>query len=574
MIRFSLRARLVAAGLLFAAALPLPAPTTAAILAPPPPVPGRYFADTGHMLDQQFIAYYDKANGARLLGAPLTESYQDGGRLVQLLERGRLERDAKTGLITPSPLGQWLTAGRAPDPAAPAPGTDPQGLYDATTGHAVGPLFAATWQAAGGAARLGRPISEAALDAASGLYTQYFEFARLTGNATSPITVRLQDNVRRPGSPFAPVAKPATAKGVLFIPNPGHVLHGGFLDSYKNAGGADLLGAPLTEEVVEGSLTVQYFERAKLVYDQTAPAGKQISWAALGREWLAGHPAPAAALSPAVHYQVIGSATTGYTGSINGRIHNLLLATQRLNGVVVPAGETFSFNKSLGNDGESAGFVKAKVILNGKLVDGVGGGICQVATTAFRAAFYSGMDIVERHPHSFRISYYEPPLGLDATVFSDEGVDMRWRNNLDVPVLIQTATDTRAATITFTFLATKPAKYKVTRGETQISNIVKHGSAVHVDDPTVAAGKVTQTDHAKDGMTTRLTRTLMDPATGKTVRVETYTSLYVPWVDRFVHGTKGAKPKTAPKPPATATATPATPQATPATAPIQAPKQP
>jgi vancomycin resistance protein YoaR len=151
------------------------------------------------------------------------------------------------------------------------------------------------------------------------------------------------------------------------------------------------------------------------------------------------------------------------------------------------------------------------------------------------------MDIVERHPHTYRVSYYEPPVGFDATVFSDQGVDLRWRNNLDVPVLIQTAVDSRAQTITFSFLATKPAKYKAKLEGPVISNIIKHGPAIYENDPKLPAGTVKQTEHAKDGMTTTIKHIQTDPASGKVVRTETFTSRYVPWVDRFSRGTKGAK---------------------------------
>ncbi len=529
--------------------------------------PGRLFPDTGHMLDAQFIGYYDKNSGTRVLGSPITEVYQEDGRTVQVFERGRLEYDAGAGKVTPTALGRLLTQGRSADAAVAAPDSDPQGLFDATTGHAVGAVFADYWKAAGAGAVLGRPITELTILSAEPLrYVQYFEFARLETDANGQVLSRLQDNVRAAGSPFAQVAKPATTKGQLFVPASGHIVRGGFYDLYRTLGGAETMGAPLTEETWENGLTVQYFQWAKLEWHKDLPQGKQIIQTALGRDWLLDHPAPATAMVARSDYQVLGSATTSFRDSIPGRVHNLTLATQRLNGVVVQPGAVFSFNKALGPDGESAGFVIAKIIYNGRTIDGIGGGICQVATTAFRAAFYSGVDIVERHPHTYRVSFYEPPVGFDATVFSDQGVDLRWRNNLTVPVLIQTAVDTRAQTINFTYLATEPAKYKAVLGGPVISDIIKHGPPIYEDDPKLAYGKTTQTEHAKDGMTTTITRTLLDPATGKTVRTETYTSRYVAWNDRFSRGTKG-KPA-APK----ATAAP-TQDSVPTQAPAQTPAQ-
>lgn len=519
------------------------------------PPAGRIYPDTGHMLDPAFIAYYDKNAGTRVLGSPVTEVYQENGRAVQVFERGRLEYDPGSRKVTPTALGRQLVQGRSADGPLAAPDSDPDMLYDATTGHAVGVIFGAYWKNAGAGAVLGRPITELTILTVEPLrYVQYFEFARLETDATGQVTAVLQDNVRAPGSPFAEVPKPASTKGKLFVPATGHIVQGGFYDLYRALGGAETMGAPLTEEAWENGLTVQYFEWAKLEWHQDYQPGKQIVQTSLGRQWLVDHPAPETALVQRTNYQVLGQATTSFRDSIPGRVHNLSLATQRFNGTVIPPGAVFSFNKTLGPDGESAGFVIAKIIYNGRTIDGIGGGICQVATTAFRAAFYSGMDIVERHPHSYRVSFYEPPVGFDATVFSDEGVDLRWRNNLSVPILIQTAVDTRAQTITFTYLATQPAKYKATLGGPVIKDIVKHGPPIYEDDPKLAYGKTTQTEHAKDGMTTVITRTLTDPATGKVVRTETYSSRYVAWNDRFSRGTKG-------KPRATAvpTAAPSTP---------------
>ena len=528
------RLRLLATGLVIAVLMPIAA--TAAPVNPAPTVPGgRVFPETGHVLDTQFLAYYDKYSGGRVFGAPITESYQQGGRLVQVFERGRLEYDADARTVVPTALGRLLTTGRAADPPVAISFTSLD-LYDTATGHGVAPVFGAYWLGAGAALVIGRPISELLVD--GDRQVQYFDFARLEADATGKITAQLLDNVRVPGSPFQPVAKPAESKDVVFVPATGHTVRGGFLDIYRAVGGAAGLGAPLTEEAGENGLTVQYFEWAKLEWHKDQPPGKQIILAPLGQAWLARNPAPPAALEKRGNYQVIGSGRTSYAGSIPGRAHNIELATRRLNGVVVPAGSVFSFNRALGPDGAAAGFVMAKIIYNGRTIDGIGGGICQVATTVFRAAFYAGMDIVDRRAHSYRVSYYEPPVGFDATVFSDEGVDFRWRNNLDVPVLIQTVVDSRAQTITFSVLATKPAKYKAKLEGPVITNIIKPGPAIYENDPTLPVGTVKQTEYAKDGMTTTIKRVLTDPATGKVVRTETYTSRYVPWNDRFSRGTK------------------------------------
>lgn len=78
----------------------------------------------------------------------------------------------------------------------------------------------------------------------------------------------------------------------------------------------------------------------------------------------------------------------------------------------------------------------------------VGGGLCQVSTTMFRAAFWAGLPITERHAHAFRVSYYEPPKGMDATIFSPS-VDLKWVNDTESFVLIRSSVDTAKKTVTF-----------------------------------------------------------------------------------------------------------------------------
>ena len=146
------------------------------------PPAGRIYPDTGHMLDPVFLAYYDKNSGTRVLGSPVTEVYQENGRSVQVFQRGRLEYDPGSRKVTPTALGRLLVAGREADARCPPPLEDPQGLYDADTGHSVGTIFAAYWTAAGAGATLGRPISEVAVLSDQPLgYVQYFP-VRPAGN--------------------------------------------------------------------------------------------------------------------------------------------------------------------------------------------------------------------------------------------------------------------------------------------------------------------------------------------------------------------------------------------------------
>lgn len=128
------------------------------------------------------------------------------------------------------------------------------------------------------------------------------------------------------------------------------------------------------------------------------------------------------------------SFTTYFDGSNTGRSSNIKLAASKINGTVIPAGGTFSFNERVGRRTAENGFKKAKIIENGKFVDGYGGGVCQVSTTLYNAALLSGLEITEFHPHSLSVSYVAP--SRDAMV-SGSSCDLKFRNNKEYPVYIR-----------------------------------------------------------------------------------------------------------------------------------------
>ncbi|MBM4372173.1 MAG: VanW family protein [Deltaproteobacteria bacterium] len=130
----------------------------------------------------------------------------------------------------------------------------------------------------------------------------------------------------------------------------------------------------------------------------------------------------------------LGRCQTMYSWWNEERTHNLERAARAVDGVVLAPGETFSFNGRVGPRTAEAGFVEAKVIVSEGYVDGVGGGVCQVASTLYAAGLFAGLDLVERHPHRFRVGYAR--LGLDATV--DFGKkDLRLRNPYPWPVRLE-----------------------------------------------------------------------------------------------------------------------------------------
>ena len=126
--------------------------------------------------------------------------------------------------------------------------------------------------------------------------------------------------------------------------------------------------------------------------------------------------------------------STRYDESNTPRTTNLRLATQKINGVIVMPGETFSYNQTLGKRTAAAGYKEAAGYAGGKVVQMVGGGICQVSSTLYDAVVYANLEIVERHNHMFITSY--AGAGKDATV-SYGALDFKFKNNRNYPILIK-----------------------------------------------------------------------------------------------------------------------------------------
>ena len=153
--------------------------------------------------------------------------------------------------------------------------------------------------------------------------------------------------------------------------------------------------------------------------------------------------------------ELVAQATTSFKGSPTNRRYNIGVGAKLLNGLLIQPGEEFSLVKALGPIDAAHGWKPELVIKGPKITPEYGGGLCQVATTLFRAVLNAGLPIVERRNHSLRISYYEPPIGLDATVYEPKP-DLRFTNDYKTPLLLQTAVD--GNNLTFSFYGTKDGR--------------------------------------------------------------------------------------------------------------------
>ncbi|UKS26165.1 VanW family protein [Paenibacillus sp. HWE-109] len=140
----------------------------------------------------------------------------------------------------------------------------------------------------------------------------------------------------------------------------------------------------------------------------------------------------------------ISEFTTSFPTSGEGRIHNIRSTAESIQDLLMAPGETFDYSKIIAQTEAKYGYKEAPVILNGKLVPGIGGGICQVSTTLYNAVLRSGLEIIERRNHSLPVSYV--PLGQDAT-FANGYINFKFRNNTDTYLLIRTITTDQAVTV-------------------------------------------------------------------------------------------------------------------------------
>ncbi|MCW1949060.1 MAG: VanW family protein [Candidatus Shapirobacteria bacterium] len=233
--------------------------------------------------------------------------------------------------------------------------------------------------------------------------------------------------------------------------------------------------------------------------------------------------------------ELIGSGTSTFKHSSPTRNINITKGSSIVNRLLVGPGDTFSFVKSLGEVTLEAGYAKAYIIRQGKTELDVGGGICQVSTTLFRAMLNAGLNITERKNHAYRVSYYEEDSkpGYDATVFIPSP-DLKFINDTGHYVLIQSVLDMENRRLTYEIYGTSDGR------KSEISNYRQWDSTpappdIWIDDPTLPAGKTVQDEHAIPGLKTAFDWTVKDKD-GHIIHQKTFQSNFVPWAAVYRRG--------------------------------------
>ena len=231
----------------------------------------------------------------------------------------------------------------------------------------------------------------------------------------------------------------------------------------------------------------------------------------------------------------IGEGTSNYSGSIPGRIHNVLLGTSRINGTLIPKGTIFSFNETVGDISAETGYQQAYIIKNGQTVLGDGGGICQVSTTLFRAALDAGLPINARTAHAYRVHYYENDRkpGFDATVFAPS-VDLKFKNDTPSPILIQTEVDKAKNLLTYILYGKRDGRISIVSDAT-LWDIQSAPEPKYQDDPTLKVGTTKQVDFSAPGTKSKFHYRV--ERGGEVLEDRDFLSVYRPWQAVFLVGT-------------------------------------
>jgi vancomycin resistance protein YoaR len=226
---------------------------------------------------------------------------------------------------------------------------------------------------------------------------------------------------------------------------------------------------------------------------------------------------------------LVGSYTTYYGGDPN-RIHNVQLVARLIDRHLIAPGSTFSFNKTTGERNAAKGFLEAPVIINGELKSGLGGGVCQVSTTVFNAAYEAGLPIPERHNHALYISHY--PLGRDATVNYPD-TDLKFTNDTDHWLLLETVVGSYSLTVR---LFGTPIHRRVV---SQASELHEAGppQIKRIPDPDLYVGEQVVEDYGEPSRAVSVRRIVYDRK-GRVLYDNTWYSSYVPEPKTIRVGTK------------------------------------
>lgn len=239
----------------------------------------------------------------------------------------------------------------------------------------------------------------------------------------------------------------------------------------------------------------------------------------------------------------IGYGETNMRNSPANRRHNIANGISLLSSALVKPGEEFSTVAKLGAVDNTTGFLPELVIKDNRTVPEFGGGLCQVSTTLFRSVMNAGLKVTDRTNHSYRVSYYEPPIGLDATIYLPKP-DFKFLNDTPGYILIQARVVGNK--VIFELWGTSDSRTSAISTPV-VTNIIDPPPPIYVDSDTLPLGETKITDHSHVGATAVAHYTVT--RNGQIINQQTFKSIYKALPERGLHGTNASLPPTNPPTP-------------------------
>jgi vancomycin resistance protein YoaR len=226
--------------------------------------------------------------------------------------------------------------------------------------------------------------------------------------------------------------------------------------------------------------------------------------------------------------ELIGTGISDFYGSHVNRIKNIKNAVNHLSGILIPPGE-FSLVDAIGKVDASTGYYPEFVIKGDRTIPEYGGGLCQIGTTMFRAALYSGLPITERQPHSYIVSYYKP-IGMDATIYGPHP-DLKFINDTGYYILLQIKIE--GTKLIFSLWGASDGR------KVEITDPIQYNwkpapAPRMIENPDLKPGEKKLVEHARRGCDASFTRTITWPNGEK--KEEVWRSHYQPWPDIYEIG--------------------------------------
>ena len=450
-----------------------------------------------------------------------------------------------------------MTTSSAMTPASAVAHAEPRSLLSATanaplaapsrfveeTGHNLGGPFQAFYDANGGLAIFGNPITEQLTE--DGLIVQYFERARLELHPDGMMALTRLGALLTEGRTDMPFQKPtAVPPDRVLVNESGHTMGGVLRTFWEQQGGITIFGNPISEEFIEQidgtPMLVQYFERTRLEYLPIGNGGDgKPRIGALGA--LYAQRLPQTLRETAKPIVVLGESRLAYAPQTPSGI-NIELAAAQFDGLVVYPGYSLSYLDVVGEVSKETGYQGSQAIVGGVVVnDNIGGGICMVSTALYRAAFYAGLEILSQRNHSLYLSAFQSDPGLDAAVFTPS-LDMRWRNDSPDPITVTAAAS--GGKLVVTLWGVSDGR-KVTISDPAYTNRTDAPAPVWRFDSSLGEGATKWVARGSGGMTITRTRDVSAP-NGHLLHQDTVVSRYTPMTGLALYGPGVTPPSDAP----------------------------